>query len=1059
MWHTPCKAGFGGAGLAWSACCLLLLGLGFAAPVSPRQTVDTARLAGELTRRWDVDQVPTGALTIVVGENVLTRRLGDAQPGAFELASCSKAFTGLLIAILEQEGVLSRQDPITRWIPELGKRAQMGYSAVRIDNLLNHTSGISTDTLDLLKPDSSADALSRLPLLLQDVPLAYPVGTREEYATLNYSLLGVAAERATGKSFATLLKEKIFVPLGMRHTWVEGGGPLARHDAAPASVPGYKISFTTARRYDAPRYHQNTPAGYVLSTPEDMAIWLQFFLQRPSTGNTDPSLTALYAAREQVKHRPEGARGTWYAYGWDVETGMTTGWSHPGQNPNATAYVAFDPEMRVGVALLGNSNSPEVIQIGEAIFAYLRGTAVDSLPQTFAADTGDRVSTVVTLAFWLGAAALVPVVLRRRQTAGASPEDRSGEGTRGTGLHVAIMRDSLTQSAVSTGWRHFIGRLFVHNTVLVSMLAVVPHLLVGLGWNSLLVWGPASAVSAAIGLILFVNVADLSYFIVARHSNRYPGRTFASLVVVKVVGLTVISGLLSSAIVLGILHVIDSPGNGLYNAVLLFACIYFYIAARQAAEQQIMRFGHIFVQGLRMQMIRKLLDCEYRDIERLPPGKIQTVVGEDSQDLARSVLAFVPLFANLLTIVFLFAYLLIFRSMLATSVLLACAVPMIALYYTASQRADRMMSQALAARGELMGTVEDLQKGYKGLGRQAIKHNFYEGAKRVSDRFKALRITYDRGFLNAFFIGESLLTGLLVAVALVFPVIIPRFGGDELKDYLIILLYLIGPLNVVMVSIPELVRLKSLLRNMTDFSASLQTASLSGRATRIPEVESLELHAVQFHYPATGREGESFAVGPISLKAERGKSYFLTGGNGSGKSTLAMILAGLYAPEAGAIRINGAAISPSQLLENTQAIFSDNWLFRRVYIPELLQSPETVNNNIALLGLASKATLRNDGAFDTIKLSTGQRKRLSLAMLLADSSPLVILDEWGAEQDPIAKARFYKEWLPLLKAQRRIVFVVTHDDEYFSEADVLITMKNGQFVESKDDGYGDARAV
>jgi ABC-type siderophore export system fused ATPase/permease subunit len=212
-------------------------------------------------------------------------------------------------------------------------------------------------------------------------------------------------------------------------------------------------------------------------------------------------------------------------------------------------------------------------------------------------------------------------------------------------------------------------------------------------------------------------------------------------------------------------------------------------------------------------------------------------------------------------------------------------------------------------------------------------------------------------------------------------------------------------------------------------------------------VQTLELREVQFRYPAADGETECFGVGPVSLQAEGGKSYFLTGGNGSGKSTLAMILAGLYTPSVGAIHINGEAVTRSQLLEHTYAIFSDNWLFRRVYSPELLQSTDAVNQNIALLGMVKHATLLDDGTFDTIELSTGQRKRLSLAMLLADTSPLVVLDEWGAEQDPIAKARFYKEWLPLLKAQQRIVFVVTHDDEYFSEADVLITMKNGQFVE------------
>ncbi|MDE9590923.1 serine hydrolase, partial [Xenorhabdus bovienii] len=90
------------------------------------------------------------------------------------------------------------------------------------------------------------------------------VGTYEEYATLNYSLLGLAAERATGRSFATLLREKIFLPLGMKHTMVEGSSSIENalmRMPSLARIPGYKISFTAALSYDAPRYWQNTPAG------------------------------------------------------------------------------------------------------------------------------------------------------------------------------------------------------------------------------------------------------------------------------------------------------------------------------------------------------------------------------------------------------------------------------------------------------------------------------------------------------------------------------------------------------------------------------------------------------------------------------------------------------------------------------------------------------------------------------------------------------------------------------------------------------------------------------
>ncbi|MGJ0578287.1 serine hydrolase [Xenorhabdus bovienii] len=1063
------NAGLIRIGIFLVAIYLALVGSVFADTIDQKQIIsqkpdsDLEQIVSELSRRWDVAQVPTGGLSVIVGDKVRTWRLGKEEAGTFELASSSKAFTGLLIALLEQEGVLNRQDAITQWIPELAERPEMGYSAVLLKNLLFHTSGISGDTIDLLRPYGASDALSKLPVLLKETQLVYPVGAKEEYATLNYSLLGLAAERATGKSFATLMREKIFLPLGMKNTTMEGDLPAEGSTAVSARIPGYKISFTHARPYDAPRYLQNTPAGYVLSTPQDMAIWLKFLLhQQPlasDKGNGDEKRSALYAALEQAK-RPYGGNGdVGYAYGWDVKTDVTTSWSHPGQNPNATAYVAFDPKAGVGVSLLGNSNSPQVIQLGQAIFEHLRGASPAGLPENFPTDDQDWLSTVVAVIFWLGGALLLVAVMYKRGNKDKGGRDESvpdGASVLESRVETAIIQESFVRTAESTAgkpvWRSFLSRLLVQNVVLVSVLAITPLLLSGLSWANLLVWGPLSLPVAVVGLLFFVNAISLFFFLVTQRSDRYTSKTFSSLMIAKIVGLTVISGLLNSALVLFIIQAIDSPSTYLlYSAVLLFSCIYFYISTRKAAEQQIMRFGHSFVQGWRMEIIRKLLASDYKNIEQLSSGKIQSVVGENSQELAKSVLAFVPFFANLLTIIFLFTYLMVFKSPVATSVLLACALPMIVLYYCISERANRIMPQALSIRSEFMDTVEDLQKGYKGLRREAVKHSFYRHAQAVSDRFKALRIQYDIGFLNAFFIGESLLTILLVAVALMFPLLIPHFDGNVSKEYLIILLYLIGPLNAVMSAMPELIRLKSLMNNMVMFSQSIQADSPAETMPKIQDVKTLELSAVHFHYSATG--GECFGVGPISLKAESGKSYFLTGGNGSGKSTLAMILAGLYVPAQGTIRINGEEASQYQLLEHTRAIFSDNWLFKRVYDPALLPLREAVNQNIALLGLTQKATLLSDGAFDNIKLSTGQRKRLSLAMLLADPSPLVVLDEWAADQDPRSKARFYKEWLPMLKAQNRIVFVVTHDDEYFSEADVLITMKNGQLIELKEESY------
>ncbi|REF28318.1 CubicO group peptidase (beta-lactamase class C family) [Xenorhabdus cabanillasii] len=478
-----------------------------------RQQIDLEKIAAELNQNWDTVQVPSGGLSMVVGNKVYTLHLGKQEEGMFELASTSKAFTGLLIALLEQEGVLSREDAITQWIPELAENPQMGYSAIQIQNLLFHNSGISSDTLDLLQPNTNQAALSQLPELLKNVPLTHLVGTHEEYATLNYSLLGLVAERATGHSFATLLREKVFLPLGMKHTVVEGStltgstttGSTATESASAESpplarIPGYKISFMAALPYDAPRYWQNAPAGYVLSTPQDMAVWLQFLLHRLPVEHEGHSLSALYKALEQAKRPYAGEGGQGYAYGWDVETDNALGyaathWSHPGQNPNAAAYVAFDPEAGVGIALLGNSNSPQIMALGQSIFKYLRGASPQFLPENPAIDMNDWVSSVMAVIFWLGGTLLLLVFIYQYKS-----------GKKPFSYDYFIKHRSI----------HFI----VLNAAIIALLALAPKLLLGLGWSNLWVWGPLSLPVAAAGLILFVNAIALFFSPLAKSKDR-----------------------------------------------------------------------------------------------------------------------------------------------------------------------------------------------------------------------------------------------------------------------------------------------------------------------------------------------------------------------------------------------------------------------------------------------------------------------------------------------------------------------------------------------------------
>ena len=93
---------------------------------------------------------------------------------------------------------------------------------------------------------------------------------------------------------------------------------------------------------------------------------------------------------------------------------------------------------------------------------------------------------------------------------------------------------------------------------------------------------------------------------------------------------------------------------------------------------------------------------------------------------------------------------------------------------------------------------------------------------------------------------------------------------------------------------------------------------------------------------------------------------------------------------------------------------------------------------IARLGLAGKVGVDADGKLRHTALSAGQRRRVALLQVYLDRKPVIVLDEWAAEQDPVFRRFFYETLLPELRDRGSTVILVTHDDRYFDCADRLI---------------------
>src|SRR5688572_3794794 len=199
-----------------------LFALGGCAGAGPAKP--TAASVDTLMRDYSGD-VP-GAVVLVLrdGQPLVRRGYGLADMAAgtpatpqtnFRLASVSKQFTAAAIVLLAQDGKLSLDDPVRKWLPSLPASAD----PITLRHMLTHGSGL-IDYEDLMAPDATGQVhdIDVLHMLEKEDRLYFEPGTSYRYSNGAYALLALIVGKASGQDFATFLRERIFRPLGMDNT-------------------------------------------------------------------------------------------------------------------------------------------------------------------------------------------------------------------------------------------------------------------------------------------------------------------------------------------------------------------------------------------------------------------------------------------------------------------------------------------------------------------------------------------------------------------------------------------------------------------------------------------------------------------------------------------------------------------------------------------------------------------------------------------------------------------------------------------------------------------------
>ncbi|MCJ2036203.1 cyclic peptide export ABC transporter [Methylobacterium sp. J-068] len=455
--------------------------------------------------------------------------------------------------------------------------------------------------------------------------------------------------------------------------------------------------------------------------------------------------------------------------------------------------------------------------------------------------------------------------------------------------------------------------------------------------------------------------------------------------------------------------------------------------------------GQRSLADLRRAIAERVQAAPFGRLEAVGSARIQALVAEDSNQIANLLVALPILVTNGVIVVSTLAYLAILSVPLFLASLVVIGLGA-AGYSVCYGRVGTHLAQAGREQDQLFQHFLALGAGAKELRLNRGK------ARRFLDEILARAVD---GLAHHRSRGLAILAvaggwGRLLFLALIGMTLFLPLGGARdpavTTGYVVAFLYLMGPLEAVLSTMPLIGMARVGAARIAATFADLppEPTGVVGQASRTATVTLAGLT----HRMRDAGTGDSFVLGPVDLVLSPGQTTFLVGGNGCGKTTLAKVVAGLYAPEAGSLALDGHPVTEAgraAFRQHVSAVFSDFHLFET-----LLETPSPdldarARAWLALLGLDGRVTVR-DGRFSTRDLSTGQRKRLALVAACLEDRPVMIFDEWAADQDPAFRAVFYDTILPELRARGKTLLVITHDDRYFDRADQLVKLDRGTIV-------------
>jgi putative ATP-binding cassette transporter len=482
-------------------------------------------------------------------------------------------------------------------------------------------------------------------------------------------------------------------------------------------------------------------------------------------------------------------------------------------------------------------------------------------------------------------------------------------------------------------------------------------------------------------------------------------------------------------------------------ALFLFVKTQYYVTISTTAEIE------AIIHKIRLRLMDQIRHAELLALEKIGRSRIVAAITSDTAILtqASNMLCFSVQGSVLIFFVAIYVAFLSLAAIATTIVVVGVAA---AIFHFKNRRLIAEKQRSAEWEGRLFDRLTDFLDGFKEVRLNSARStDLFDDSLNVSRTAANIKIQSQAETFKLIVTSQISMYVLLGAVVFVAPQFSDSLGGPALTKTTTALMFIVGACFGLVQSIPVLLNANAAADRIETLEAALRATGSSPDEEDLiapTHFDKIQMNGIVFRY--TDRFSETaFKIGPIDFSLKPGELVFITGGNGSGKSTFLRVLAGLYPPDSGEIILDGEQVTSdtrNQYRALMSAIFFDYHLFQRLYGINDLE-PGEVDRLLKQFRLSDKTGL-SGGEFRTLDLSGGQRRRLALIVSLLEKRPILLLDEWTAEQDPEFRRKFYDELLPDLMRARATVVVITHDDRYLDELDLparKIRMDEGRIVD------------